>query len=85
MLPYSLMKGLRVIRERQGLSLRGLAVEAGVHYTSLVRLEGGKFDPRLSTLRKLAKALEVSVCDLIDNQPPPTKERRRYGTHQKKG
>ncbi len=83
MLPYSLMKRLRVIRERQGLSLRGLAVEAGVHYTSLVRLEGGKFDPRLSTLRKLAKALEVSVCDLIDDQPAPA-ERKSYGAHQTK-
>ena len=32
---------------------------------SLVRLEAGEFDPRLSTLRKLAKALGVTVAGLI--------------------
>jgi predicted transcriptional regulator len=38
---------------------------AGVHYTSLVRLEAGRYDPRLSTLRKIATALEVRVQDLL--------------------
>jgi len=68
--------------DQQGLSLRGLAKKAGVHYVSLVRLEAGTFDPRLSTLRKLAQALEVSVCDLID-QPKP-KGGPHHGTHTKK-
>lgn len=56
---------LKTFRERQGLSLRKLAAVAGVHYVSLVRLEAGTYDPRLSTLKKLAKALGVSVADLI--------------------
>jgi len=60
------MEQLRKLRLERGLSLRTLGVMAGIHAVSLVRLEGGKFDPRLSTLRKLAQALEVSVCDLID-------------------
>ena len=61
------MQKLKFIREQQGLSLRTLAVEAGVHYTSLVRLEAGRYDPRLSTLRKLAGALGVRVKDLIQD------------------
>ena len=65
------MTKLRYYREQQGFSLRGLAQKAGVHYVSLVRLEAGTFDPRLSTLRKLAQALNVSVCELIDQ--PKTK------------
>ena len=77
------MKQLRKIRLKQGLSLRTLGVMAGVHAVSLVRLEGGKFDPRLSTLRKLAQALEVSVCDLIDQ--PFTKGGKSHGTDQTKG
>ncbi len=56
---------LRAMRQRSGFSLRKLAKEAGVHYVSLVRLEAGEFDPRLSTLRKLAKALGVTVAGLI--------------------
>ena len=76
------MVQLRTLRLERGLSLRTLGVMAGVHAVSLVRLEGGKFDPRLSTLRKLAQALEVSVCDLIDQ--PKTKGGKSHGTEQKK-
>ena len=70
------MKNLRSYRKKLGFSVRGLAVEAGIHYVSLVRLENGKFDPRLSTLRKLAKALGVTVCDLIDK--PLNKGRKKW-------
>ncbi len=56
---------LRELRERRGFSLRKLAKAAGVHYVSLVRLEGGAFDPRLSTVKKLAKALRVTFCELL--------------------
>ena len=65
------MQQLRRLRLKRGLSFRTLGVMAGIHAVSLVRLEAGTFDPRLSTLRKLAHALEVSVCDLIDQ--PQTK------------
>ena len=77
------MEQLRKLRLERGLSLRTLGVMAGIHAVSLVRLEAGKFDPRLSTLRKLAQALEVSVCDLIDQ--PQTKKGGSHGTDQTKG
>ncbi len=74
MLSYSLtfepMKRLRLYRERQGLSLRQLAKVAGVHYVSLARMEGGTSDPRLSTIRKLSKALGVSISDLVGQSKP---------------
>ena len=60
-----IMKTLKFIREQHGLSLRTLAVLAGVHYTSLVRLEAGRYDPRVSTLRKIAEALGVDLQDLL--------------------
>ena len=44
------------------------------HYVSLARLEAGRFDPRLSTLRKLAKALKVTITQLVGE-----------GKHHKKG
>ena len=59
---------LRVMREQRGLSLRVLSRAAGVGLATLVRLEAGQFDPRLSTLRKLAKALRVTVCQLLGEQ-----------------
>jgi len=64
------MSQLRKLRKDKGFTLKALAELSGVHYVSLARLEAGKFDPRLSTLRKLAKALKVTVYDLIDDQPP---------------
>jgi len=59
---------LRTIRERKGVSLRALAGMSGVAVATLVRIEGGGYDPRLSTLRKLAEALEVTVAELIGEQ-----------------
>ena len=64
------MLRLKAFRERRGLSLRKLAKASGVHYVSLARLEAGQFDPRLSTLRKLAKALRVSIADLLGESKP---------------
>ena len=63
------MLKLREIREQRELSFRELSRKAGVGLATLVRLEAGKYDPRLSTLRKLAKALRVTVCQLLGEQP----------------
>ena len=69
---------LRQIREAQGYSLRTLAEKVGMSYVALFRLESGETDPRLSTLRKLAKALKVTVGDLIgEGKPAPKRARRR--------
>ena len=62
------MTRLRVIRERKGVSLRALAWISGVGLATLVRIEGGGYDPRLSTLRKLAKGLGVTVTELIGEE-----------------
>ncbi len=67
---------LREIREAQGYSLRVLADKVGMAYPALFRLETGEADPRLSTLRKLAKALNVTVADLIGEGKPAQKRRR---------
>lgn len=43
-----------------------LAKLAGVGHITIARIETGVYDPRLSTLRQLAKALKVQVKDLIE-------------------
>lgn len=79
---------LRALRTRRGLSLRKLGELSGVHYISIIRIESGTLDPRLSTLRRLADALGVTLSELAGEQPPthspPKTERRRYGTDQTK-
>ena len=59
------MLQLRSIRERKGVSLRALAKQAHVGVATLARMEAGIWDPRLTTLQKLAKALKVTVAELI--------------------
>ena len=81
-LPYRMIE-LRRLREGHGWSLRKLAEKADVHYVSLVRLEAGRFDPRLSTLYKLAKALNVTVGELIGETKP--KKGGKHGAHKTKG
>jgi transcriptional regulator with XRE-family HTH domain len=61
---------LKECREKRGLSVRALAKKAKVHYVSLVNIETGKKDPRLSTLLKLTKALGVTLSELVGEQRP---------------
>lgn len=60
------MLKLAIIRQRRGLSQRALAEIAKVGHITIARLETGVYDPRLSTIRRLAKALGVRVRDLLD-------------------
>jgi transcriptional regulator with XRE-family HTH domain len=69
----SLTVRLKEWRERRGLSLRKLAEASGVHYVSLVRIEAGRLDSRLSTLLKLCKALKISIAELVGTGKLPKK------------
>jgi transcriptional regulator with XRE-family HTH domain len=60
------MNELANIRKKKGFSQRSLAKLSGVGHITIARIETGIFDPRLSTLDKLAKALKVKIADLVD-------------------
>ncbi len=60
-----LAKRLKQLRAERGLTQAALAKRAGVTLSYVGRLEIGRHDPQLSTLRKLAKALKVTVAELI--------------------
>ena len=68
------LKRWRAIR---GLSQRSLAERSGVGYVTIARLETGNLDPRLSTLRRLAKALKVTVAEVIGEGKPARKRAGR--------
>jgi transcriptional regulator with XRE-family HTH domain len=57
---------LKRLREARGLTQEHLAKRSGVSHGYLARLEIGMHDPSLSTLAKLAKALKVSVAELVN-------------------
>lgn len=72
---------LKAWRAARGLSQRALAEKAGVGAVLVARLELGQTDPRLSTLRRLAEALNVTVGELVDGAPGTGKRpaRKRAG------
>jgi len=54
-----------MLRQRHGLSQRQLALRMGVPRTYVSKIENEKATPTLSSLERLAGALEVSVYDLL--------------------
>lgn len=57
---------VRAAREAQGLTQEQVAERSGVHATEVSRIEAGKRDPKVSTLLRLAAALETSPGSLLD-------------------
>src|ERR1039458_2566474 len=56
---------IRSLRLRAGLSQRQLALRMGVPRTYVSKIENEKATPTLSSLGRLAAALEVSIPDLL--------------------
>jgi transcriptional regulator with XRE-family HTH domain len=54
------------LRIQRMMSQATLALRAGVTRGYVSRLEIGRHDPALSTLRKLARALRVKLADLLE-------------------
>ena len=68
--------GFFVVHKQIGLKIRGhresknwfqsdLAVSSGLPVRTIGRIERGEVDVRLSTLRKVAKSLGISLKDLL--------------------
>jgi transcriptional regulator with XRE-family HTH domain len=68
---------LREWRQRRRESLYSLAAKAGVHFTTIVRIENGTLSPTVATLEKLAQALGISVRDFFPVERPAGRRRRR--------
>jgi len=56
---------LRKIRTEKKLSQATLAKRAGLSREYVNKIEAGRYDPPLSTLEALAKALKVKLADLV--------------------
>jgi DNA-binding XRE family transcriptional regulator len=55
----------RQLRESRGMTTRGLAREAGVSTETINAIEHGRRQPTVTTLDKLARALDVEVKDFF--------------------
>jgi len=59
---------LRRLREDRLLTQAELAERAGIALSSLVRIENDQVDPRFSSIRKLARALDAHPKELTTRE-----------------
>ena len=71
------MDAVKEIRRRKGWSQKDLAEESGVGQDTISGIESGRHEPRPSTLRKLADALDVEVADFFREPAIPLDEAPR--------
>ena len=56
---------VKIFRNKKQLTQKELALKAQISERQLQRIEEGEQDPKMSTVVKLAVALEVSLTDLF--------------------
>lgn len=60
------LKNLVKIRKQKGWSQEKLAVESGISYNTIIKIErGGIKNPKIETVIKLAGALGVTIDELV--------------------
>lgn len=66
---HNLGKKIKQLRKSKNLSLRELAKLAHISHSFIADIEAGRSNPSLNTLKSLAKALNVSLSKLLENNP----------------
>jgi transcriptional regulator with XRE-family HTH domain len=61
----NLGRNLRAVREELGLTQEQVSQRSGVQAGEVSRIERGMRDPKVSTLERLAAAVEVEPGDLL--------------------
>ncbi len=59
---------LRAMRVRQGYSLRALAERCGLSINAISQIERGENSPTVSSLHRLANALDVQITDFFQEE-----------------
>ena len=64
--PDRFARNLREYRTRAGLSQERLAYVCNLHRTEISLLERGEREPRLTTIVRLARGLDIEPAQLLD-------------------
>jgi transcriptional regulator with XRE-family HTH domain len=66
-LRQTLGERIRKLRKQRGVNQDDFAHLAGIHRTHVGMLENARIDPKLSTLLRVALALEVTFSELLED------------------
>ncbi|GAA0551655.1 helix-turn-helix domain-containing protein [Chitinophaga japonensis] len=58
-------KKFKELREKTGMSTREFADTAGIAYSQIWRIETGKGNPTLGTLKAIATTLDIPLTELL--------------------
>ena len=73
-----------VIRKKKGMSIEDLALISGVPISTLSKISAGiTKDPKLETVKAIAKALDCSLSDFDDEQPHNSLVKKEPALHEK--
>jgi transcriptional regulator with XRE-family HTH domain len=61
-----LAENVRRLRHERNITQEELAARAGIHRTQTGAIETGRHEPRVSTLVRIARALDVELSELLD-------------------
>lgn len=70
---------IRRIRQMKGMRLRDLSERCGLSESLISRIENDKVTPSLHTLHHLAKSLDLTVAELLSEQPIESSIVMRHG------
>jgi DNA-binding XRE family transcriptional regulator len=58
-------RNLKRLREARDLSQEDFAWRAGIGRSEVTKYENGRRNPRLTTIVKMARGLDIDVCELL--------------------
>ena len=58
---------IKELRKKKGISQIDLAYDCDFEKQNMRRIEAGKTNPTIKTLLKIAKALNISISELVKN------------------
>ncbi len=70
----TLGKRIRKIRKASGLSMEALAYKCGIHPTYVGEIERATVNPSILSVVKIAKALNVPICEIIQDEEKKDEE-----------
>ena len=61
------MNFLEQMRKQKGFTIKELSEKSGISSVEISHIENNKYKPRITTLSKLARALEIDLEELYQN------------------
>lgn len=76
-------ENIKKYRKQKGLTQKDLASKVGVTASTITKYEKGDLEPNLDIIKKIAKALDISYIEIIDDEYQDADEREIIDTLRK--